>query len=168
MAISTIVMGLTALVFCTWAVSVAGIAATQNECVPGWSVALAGVNGFSINLPCMKLFRYYWFIVILEFTLIIGLGLTLAIGAFNKTRMSWLGLLCIATLLYIQMTDTTLTAVNLVDSVDSDSRIQNRFKTWFAGNIMTATINCLLIIALGMTPEEAAKAVAEGEKATAV
>ncbi|GFR47413.1 hypothetical protein Agub_g9130, partial [Astrephomene gubernaculifera] len=109
MASSQIIMGLAALVFCTWSVSLAGIASIQEQCDASWSASLADVTGFSLGLPCMKLFRYYWFIVCLEFVLIAGLGAALFTGSFTKTRFSWMGLFCVATLLYIQMTDTFLT-----------------------------------------------------------
>ncbi|PNH06364.1 hypothetical protein TSOC_007284, partial [Tetrabaena socialis] len=153
MATNSIVMGLTALVFCTWAVSLAGIAALQDECEPGWSTDLAGINGLSSGLPCMKLFRYYWFIVSLEAALIFGLAIAMAAGALTKTRLGWMALFGVATLLYIQMTDTFLTMWSLTES--AEGALKHRTRTMVAGALMTSAVNCMLLFALGMSPEEA-------------
>ncbi|KAG2443631.1 hypothetical protein HXX76_001981 [Chlamydomonas incerta] len=165
-------MGITALVFCTWAVSLAGLASVQDKCEPGWSDALGlRINGYSTGLACYSFFRYYWFIVSLEVCLIFGLAGVLAAGAYAKFRNSFLGLFCVATLLYIQMCDTSLTTDTLTADA-AESQVKNRVRTWIAGSIMTATINCFLIIALGMTGSEAAPsthhAVEKEEKANAV
>ncbi|KAG2452361.1 hypothetical protein HYH02_003383 [Chlamydomonas schloesseri] len=166
MASSTIIMGVAVLAFCTWAVSLAGIASVQDECTPQWSDMIGSrVNGFSTGLACYTFFRYYWFIVCLEFALIVGLAGVLASSAFAKFRNSLLGLICVATLLYIQMSDASLTLDSL--TAEADGQVKNRVRTWIAGSIMTATVNCFLIIVLGMTEAEAAPA-ASGEKATAV
>ncbi|EFJ50260.1 hypothetical protein VOLCADRAFT_104076 [Volvox carteri f. nagariensis] len=158
MAANSVILGLTALVFCTWAVSLAGIASVQQQCAVGWSGILSGVNGLSAGLSCMKLFRYYWFIICLEFVLIVGLGASLASNALAKTRLSWLGLFAVATLLYIQTTDTFLTLESITD--DASGSIKHRVRTMVAGSIMTATVNAILIVALGTSPasEEAAAA----------
>ncbi|GFR47410.1 hypothetical protein Agub_g9127, partial [Astrephomene gubernaculifera] len=152
MASNSIVMGLAALVFCTWSVSLAGIASIQEQCDTTWHDMLAGVNGFSADLPCYKVFRYHWFIVCLECALIFGLAGALATGVFAKTRLSWMGLFCVATLLYIQMTDTFLTMHGV--SEDLSGQIKHRVRTMVAGTIMTSTVNCFLVIALGMNAEE--------------
>ncbi|KAG2438873.1 hypothetical protein HYH02_010671 [Chlamydomonas schloesseri] len=169
MASSGIVMGIVALVFCTWTVSLAGLASVQDKCVSGWSDFLGqNVNGYSTGLACYTFFRYYWFIVCLEVCLIFGLAGVLASGAYAKFRNSFLGLFCVATLLYIQMCDTSLTT-DSVTSDTSEAQVKNRVRTWIAGSIMTATVNCFLIIALGMTEGEAAPAAQHAEeKATAV
>lgn len=159
-------MGLTALVFCTWAVSLAGIASIQQQCVsPLWSDLLMGINGFSAGLPCMSMFRYYWFIVCLEAALIFGLAGCLAAGAFTKTRLSFLGLFAVATLLYIQMTDTFLTMQSVTDN--AGGQLLHRGRTMVAGCIMTATVNCFLLIGLGLSDEHTPAPVAEN-KANAV
>ncbi|KAG2443615.1 hypothetical protein HXX76_001966 [Chlamydomonas incerta] len=158
-------MGVAALAFATWAVSLAGIASVQDECTPEWSNMIGlRVNGFSTGLACYSFFRYYWFIVSLEFALIVGVAGVLATGAYAKFRNSLLGLICVATLLYIQMSDATLTLDSL--TAEAGGQVKNRVRTWIAGSIMTATINCFLIIALGMTESDAAAF--SGDKATAV
>ncbi|GIL75568.1 hypothetical protein Vretimale_15174 [Volvox reticuliferus] len=158
MATNAIILGLTALVFCTWSVSLAGVASVQQQCVPEWSGVMSSVNGLSGGLSCMKLFRYYWFIICLEFVLIAGLGASLATNALAKTRLSWLGLFAVATLLYIQTTDTFLTLESITDN--NAGSIKHRVRTMVAGSIMTATVNAFLIIALGTSSavEEAAPA----------
>ncbi|GLC35437.1 hypothetical protein PLESTB_000207200 [Pleodorina starrii] len=165
MASSSIVMGLTALVFCTWAVSLAGIASVQQQCTSDWSSLLSGINGFTTGLPCMSFFRYYWFIIVIEFCLIVGLGVALASGAYAKTRLSWLGLFSVATLLYIQTADTFLSMDSL--AADWEGSIKHRVRTMIAGSIMTATVNCMVIVALGMVPEEEAAPAPVADKTAA-
>ncbi|GIL64535.1 hypothetical protein Vafri_18428 [Volvox africanus] len=163
MASNSIVMGLTALVFCTWSVSLAGIASVQDKCTSNWAGQFAGINGFSNGLACMSYFRYYWFIICLEAVLIFGLGIALAAGAYAKTRLSWLGLFAVATLLYIQTSDAFLS----VDSITADwgGQTKHRVRVMIAGSIMTAAVNCMLIVALGMVPEEASTPAPVAEKA---
>jgi hypothetical protein len=50
-------------------------------------------------------------ILAFEFAVVVGLAASTAAGMFRKTRLSWLGLAAVATLLYIQATDSFLTAV---------------------------------------------------------
>ena len=67
------------------------------------------------------------------------------------------------------MSDTSLTTDTLTADA-AQSQLKNRVRTWIAGSIMTATVNCFLIIALGMTESDAAPAAhhAAEEKANAV
>jgi hypothetical protein len=46
-----------------------------------------------------------------EFVIVVGVAASTAAGMFRKTHLSWLGLAAVATLLYIQATDSFLTAV---------------------------------------------------------
>lgn len=136
------------LVFGTWVVSLAGIAALQNKCSVSDYSSLTAVRGFSAVLPCSRFFRFYWFIVAFEGALILGLAIALATGLIARTRSGWVGLFAVATLLYILMSDTFLTSLAL--PVFANGQLMHRAKVMAAGSIMTSAVNCLLLFALGM------------------
>lgn len=161
---SAIVWPALALVFCTWAVSLAGLASLQAECSAG---SYLGVRGFSAGLlSCRKIYRYYWFIVAFEFLLIAGLAASLATGLYRRARMAWVGLFAIAALLYIQATDSFLTAES-VNRYKSGS-LEHRARTATAGFLMTVVANLFVLIALGVKPAGTAGAKRDPVVASAV
>lgn len=156
-----------ALAFCTWAVSLAGIASLQEDCTDTSAHMLgAAVNGFSAVLGCKEIYRYYWFIVSLEFVLIAILGAFLASGNFGKARVGLVGLISVATLLYIQMTDAFLSAEDFEAFKSGSAR--DRLRTMIAGSLMTATANCFLILAAGYETEVHERREEAREEKTAV
>lgn len=154
---SKIVLPVAALVFCTWAVSLAGVASLQAACEPGWD--LGAINGFTSGLPCYRLFRYHWFIVCTEIFLILALAGAVVTGFFERSRMAWVGLFAVVTLLYIEMANTYLTAEDVFKTSAFDATARSRTMT--AGSIMTATTNCFLIIAMGLVEQAAAPVAAK-------
>jgi hypothetical protein len=148
------------LAFCTWAVSLAGIASLQQQCYANQvdvSSDLSGINGFSAGMPCKTVYRFYWFVVALEFVVIIKALAAVASGHLAKSRVAVVGLLSIVTVLYMIMTDSFLTLRNNpVTDIISDDPLQPMFtrtKVMLAGSLMTATANCFLIIAAGVEME---------------
>ncbi|GLC35504.1 hypothetical protein PLESTB_000200300 [Pleodorina starrii] len=100
----------------------------------------------------MSFFRYHWFIIAIEFCLVVLLRVALASDGYTMIRLSLLGLFPVATLLYIQTADTFLRMGSL--AADWEGSIKHRVRTIIAGSIMTATANCMLIFVLGLEPEE--------------
>jgi hypothetical protein len=139
------------LAFATWAVSLGGLAALQSQCGAQVALDLADVNGFSAYQTCKTVYRFYWFIIALEFVVINKFVLALVLSHFAKVRIALVGLLSVVTLLYILLTDSFLTAGSLPDFVTGSP--SNRLKTLIAGGIMTATANCFLILAAGYDHE---------------
>lgn len=135
------------LAFATWVVSLAGIASLQADCNTADFTELYAVRGFSSTLGCSNLFRFYWFIVALQGFLVFALAIALATGLIARTRMGWIAWFTVATLLYILMADTFLTARSL--AAFSGGQLKNRMRTMAAGAIMTAIADMLLLMALG-------------------
>jgi hypothetical protein len=94
------------------------------------------------------------FVIILEACLIVAVGIAVAGGFFAKTRQAWIGLFAVATLLYIQLSDTYLSAEDALEHYGA----RDRSRTMTAGCIMTATVNCFLLLAMGMIEDAAAPA----------
>lgn len=57
--------------------------------------------------------RYWWFVVAYEIILIIALLVTTLLKALQRTRMSFIGLLAVAALLTISMTEAFMTAEDI-------------------------------------------------------
>jgi len=158
---------LVGLVFCTWAVSLGGLAALQSSCVDtDTTVAkgtgqMRGVRGVSADiLDCTKVFRYYWFIISYEIVCIFGLAYALSVGIYGKTRLAFLALFAVASLLYMQTADTSLAVENITYYEDGQPVHQGRSLT--AGSIMTAVADLLIVFVLGLEDsEEKAEAAAE-------
>jgi len=171
---------LVGLVFCTWAVSLGGLAALQSSCVDtDTTVAkgtgqMRGVRGVSADiLDCTKVFRYYWFIISYEVVCIFGLAYALSVGIYGKTRLAFLAMFAvavcmysrdatanIASLLYMQTADTSLAVENI--AYYEDGQPVHRGRTLTAGSIMTAVADLLIVFVLGLEDsEEKAEAAAE-------
>lgn len=151
---TTVVLALAGLLFCTWAVSLAGLAAVQDDCTSS-----------TYALPCYRRYRYDWFIISFMFVVSVGTIVSVVTGVYGKFRQSLLALAAMVTLLYIQISDKWYTATNA--SIHGETK--DRTNTMAAGTIMSATVGCLLVIALGLPVEEpAASAAVEGKAATAV
>ncbi|KAG2436591.1 hypothetical protein HYH02_011528 [Chlamydomonas schloesseri] len=138
----------------------------QNECGNQDPTLLAGVNGFSSVLSCKKLYRYYWFITALAFvTAIYGLWVS-ATGALATSRGAVMGLLVVACLLTINMTEAFYGVMG-VDKFENGTA-RDRSRTMYAGCIITAVFQAFGIIVVGMeqgaTEEAAAKPVKEAVK----
>jgi hypothetical protein len=106
--------------------------------------------------------------VAFEFVIVAGLVASLAAGFYHRTRLSFLGLVSIAALLYIQATDSFLTAES-VSRYDGGSLL-HRARTTTAGFLMTAVANAALVIVLGLEPcsDAAPKAGTDTVQASAV
>jgi len=104
-------------------------------------------------LSCEKVYRYWWFVVALELVIIISLIVVAATGALRSQRAAWIGLLAVATVLYISMTEAFYTA-ELTAEAQANGELGPRGRTTTAGALMTSVMNCIIIIALGTKSEE--------------
>ncbi|KAG2443809.1 hypothetical protein HXX76_002152 [Chlamydomonas incerta] len=141
----------------------------QNECGNEDPTLLAGINGFSSALSCKKLYRYYWFITSLAFvTAVYGLWVS-ATGGLVSSRGSVMGLLVVACLLTINMTEAFYGVMDVSKFETGTAR--DRSRTMYAGCIITAVFQAFGIIVVGMeqgaTEEAAAKPVKEEKKKAA-
>lgn len=140
--------------FIGWGVTLAGLSALQHRCLgntsglAGQQIGAANVLGqYDANPQCSTLYRYSWWIWALE-TLVLGLFL-LASFSFHFRRLSWLGLLIVVTVLVVDQTNRYISFRSLVTgSVQSAARVV------FAGWLITAVADFLLIIAYGWILDE--------------
>jgi len=149
---------LVALVFCTWSISLGGLASLQDNCNDTTNAAAAagtgtagllGVRGVSASiLDCTKVFRYYWFIISYEIVIIFALAYVLATKKYEATRLAFLALYGVASLLYMQTADTAL-AIENVSNYQNDQPL-HRGRTLTAGAITTAVLNLVLVFVLGL------------------
>jgi len=145
---------LAGLVFCTWAVSIAGLASLQNGCNEDPAGVMAGVEKFSSPmLTCGKLYRYWWFVVSFEIVSIIGLVIANLLGAVRSQKASWAGIFSVLLLLYISMADAFLTAQDLPVSNATATSV-GRARVITAGSIMTCVANAFIVLALGTESAE--------------
>lgn len=93
-------------------------------------------------------------------------------GKLPRARIGFVGLFVIGTLLYIDASNTFLTAHSPKHYVNGQvydyhflGQAKNRIRTITAGAIMTALCNCFIILAMGMA-EEAAGPAAEAKAAS--
>lgn len=144
------------LVFCTWAVYLGGLASMQAQCntsktpdlIHG-TENLGGIRGFSATvLSCATLFRYYWFIMAWQFFIIFACAFCLVTHLYQITRMAWMGMFLIATILFMHTSDTFLAATDSTAYADEYSLA--RARTTAAGAIMTATVNVIIVIIIGL------------------
>jgi len=144
------VFPLVALAFCTWLVSLGGLSALQHDCGTQYAPA---VRGFSVA-TCRRVYRYYWFIVAFEFAVLAGVAMSTVAAKLVHSRIAWVGMLAIATLLYMQASDSFLTGQRL--PAFAGGQPMHRARTMTAGCIMTTVANIFLLLALGWVAEETA------------
>uniref|UniRef100_A0A7S0YIG7 Uncharacterized protein n=1 Tax=Polytomella parva TaxID=51329 RepID=A0A7S0YIG7_9CHLO len=173
MAILTpIVSGLTLFAFCSWAIYLGGLASVQENCASATAASgtdnhgyLSGITGFT-DVTCYKLFRFYWFVMSIEFVSVVALAVAIATGNLFKTRLSFLGLFAINTILYIMTTNSFLTANSL--GYYNHGQPKHRMRTTVAGAIMAATFNVLLTVVLGYEEDASVPEVQVQKDQTAV
>ncbi|GLC49198.1 hypothetical protein PLESTB_000192900 [Pleodorina starrii] len=133
----------------------ASLGSIQNQCRFEDPSLLEGVTGFSgAVLGCKKLYRYYWFITSLNFVTGAYGAWIVARGFLARSRGAVLGLLVIANLLTINMTDSFLSMVDIPKWQDGPAR--DRVRTMIAGCIITAVFQAVSIILVGYEPNAAA------------
>lgn len=155
MACTSWLVGSLVLLFCTWAVYLGGLASMQAQCSSGnlhGAASLAGVTGLSATvLGCSQVFRYYWFICAIQFVAILGVAQCMVLKLVDRSRLAIVGFFAVVCLLYIQTTDTFLTAETV--GYYNDGSARDRVRTTTAGALMTALMNFVCILVVGVEPE---------------
>lgn len=138
-------LALAALGFAAWAVYLGGLASLQANCDTEDPATWALTNG----LVCSKTYRLYWFYMSWEIFILVALGAVAASGKLANLRASMVGLFAVGTLLFIEASDTFLTAESgAYWEVDSSNK--NRLRTITAGSIMVAVVNAAAVLLLGL------------------
>lgn len=137
-----------ALGFAVWAVYLGGLASLQSTCDTQDLSSFAVPNG----LPCSKTYRLYWFYMSWEIVIIAALGAVAASGKLASMRASFVGLFAVGTLLFIDASNTFLTAQSMPIWDDSNPE-KHRLRTTVAGSIMVAVVNAAAVLLLGIEDE---------------
>jgi len=145
--------------FAGWVTTIGSLATLQEACIEtaaDGNGGYNGVRGFSSSiLTCTKVYRYYWFIVGFEIVLILATALAHSLNKFRKYRFALIGLFIVATLLYIEMTDSFLTGTQ--KSRYAVDELQDRANAMVAGCIINSVANFYFLLVAGWE-DEAAKA----------
>lgn len=139
-----------------WAVYVGGLASLQQSCfsrdgsgefVDG-TLNLGPIDGFSAYLQgCNNVFQFWWWIMALEFVLIVALVATSGAGKGYLGRHTFMGLFAVACLLYILASHVFLLTMSI--QYFHGGNLIHRARATIAGAIMTAIANFVLIMILG-------------------
>jgi len=71
-------------------------------------------TGFSaVPLTCTSVYSYYWWIVAYEFVVICTLALAVVGGWVERMRLAWVGIIAVASVLYIQSADSFLAVTSI-------------------------------------------------------
>lgn len=166
----SLILPLLAFAFCTWAVYLGSLAATQRYCTDvtgsttgqsGADIAgqqtsnalntdgLQGIYTFSANvLYCSNVYRYHWFVAAFEFLLIVGALIAAATPyAIAHTRGFWVGMFSIATVLFMIMSEAFLAGIS--SNANITGRNLRAFQATAAGAIMTVVANIACLFAIG-------------------
>lgn len=152
--------------FLFWIIALAGISAAQNKCsgqptslpyqAPGQSTTTPLYQGpaFNVlsNLPalgCSKVFRFMWWSLWLEFTVLVLVTLVVATNVLDNARVMAVGFLAVATVLLMISADKFL---NIDDLTSGSFRKGSRVA--FAGFIMSAAFNffTMYMVGIDITP----------------
>lgn len=126
---------------------------------------MGGVWGLSAGLPCSKVFRFHWFIMSWELVMVALLAVATVTGKLNSMRTSLVGLFSISTLLFIEASNTFLTAESrsVTGSEFQSGQPRNRLRTIIAGSIMTATMNAIIVAVIGVKEDDSGAPVVKTE-----
>lgn len=142
------------LAFAGWAIYVGGLAALQHQC-PGAPVdntaLLNGVDGFSsFVLPCSKVYRWAWFLMAFELVIMLTLLVSVAAGRLWHTRLAFITLFAVATVLFMLQTERFLTVSSVNPWYSSGGSSERRNWVTFSGALILVVANILIILALGI------------------
>lgn len=138
------------ITFATWAVYLGGLAALQSGCDSSTGFGSYGlVNDV---LPCMKAYRLYWFYMAWEAVILTMMVCAIVTGTMHKMRPAFVGLFAIATVLFIEASNTFLNGQS--NQYYQSGQNLHRIRTITAGAIMTALMNAIAVIAIGTAHEE--------------
>lgn len=141
--------------FACWCVFLGGLASLQHQCherpasqyVDG-VMNLGSIDGFSAGIAdCHNVFQFWWWIIALEFVLLVSLIATSGAGKGFLGRHTFLGLFVVATVLYILASHVFLQTMSL--EYFHQGGLLKRARATIAGAILTAIANFVMIMVLG-------------------
>jgi len=146
-ALNKLALPFAVLAFCCWCVYLGGLAAVQANC--GNEPAFYSDLGYSGQPSCGHVLSYWWFIMAMEFVVLLAVIALSAGGTIAFSRLALLGLVTVMFVLFIQAAQYFTNLYWNTPAYNNDEAPNHRFRTLVAGAIMTAVANGLLLIALG-------------------
>ncbi|GAB4814471.1 hypothetical protein N2152v2_001517 [Parachlorella kessleri] len=148
------------LAFCGFAILLGGVSSVQEKCgsVPetpvGSMVQYASMGYLPGQVSCDKFFRYTWWITFFHFFVWFLVLAFLFTRTIHKFRAGLVGLLAAVTVLLMDTANTYLYFED-VPSPGGDSTFRDRAKVVFAGALIAAVADALLLVAIGWHDEKA-------------
>jgi hypothetical protein len=148
------------LAFASFGILLGGVAAMQNECGSGVNNIVLGQVHYLSSTSCDRFYSFDWFITFFQGFVWLVLLPVIVGRQIHKSRNMSTGLLIVASLLLINMTNVWYRAWSgigdipvlerglLTDSYDS------RAKVTFAGALVGAVANLLMIFLIGLHDEK--------------
>lgn len=128
---------------CAWVVHLAGVGSLQERCQED-------IGTIPTAMPCSRVYRYDWFILSAQFALMAAVGASmLRYGVERLATASYASFYTVLTVLYIIGADRLLGMAS-VDWFEEGEQM-DRLRTAAAGAIMTATLDCVVLLALTLT-----------------
>lgn len=139
------------LALCAWIVMTAGLSSIQQSC-PGQSASFFTGRLFAVpGLPgvgsCKHLYQFWWWVWALEISILVTLSLALLMGHLHSSRVMFTGLL--ATLSVLTWFGSNTFFFHRYGNTGS---YRSRIDVTFAGFLMAAAFNTLLLIVVAIDP----------------
>lgn len=134
-----------------WVVAIAGLAASQANCADSAASAadfVTGIEKFSSNATCGRVYRYYWYIITYQVVLILLAAFMLLTGAAKAAAASLTGLFSVGMVLCITFTDAFLAASDVSQDAGR-AQLATRQRVVTAGALMMALFDSCLILCFG-------------------
>jgi hypothetical protein len=144
------------LAFASFGILLGGIAASQNECGKGLDNVFFGQVDYLGPVSCDKLYSFDWFITFFQFFVWLLLLPAIAANQVHRARNMSTGLLMVASILLIHMTNVWYRAWSGVgDAVILTNTYSTRAKATFSGALIGAVADLFMIIFIGLHNEKA-------------
>ncbi|KAL4522896.1 hypothetical protein Ndes2437B_g00055 [Nannochloris sp. 'desiccata'] len=156
------------LAFASFGILLGGVAAMQNACGNGIDNVVLGQTHYLAPVACDRFYSFDWFITFFQgFVWLVLLPVILG-RQIHKSRNMSNGLLIVASLLLIHMTNVWYHAWNGVGAVPGfgqgvlTNSYNRRAKVAFSGALIGAVANLLMMIFIGLHDEKATTAERRG------
>jgi hypothetical protein len=145
-ALNKLALPFAILAFCCWCVYTGGLAAVQANC--NHEANFFGNQNYN-GSSCGHVLSYWWFIMSMEFVVLLAVIALSAGQTIAFSRLALVGLVTVCFILFIQASQWFTNLLWTTPAYDSMEEPNHRMRTLVAGSIMTAVANGLLLLALG-------------------
>lgn len=146
------------LAFCAFGLLLGGVSAMQQKCGQAGADTVLGPSSYLAPIPCDRFFSFDWWILFFHFGVWCALLFFIFGRTIHKARNALTGLLISVSILLIFMTNTWYRPWSGY-YIPLEESFKKRAKVTFAGALVGAVSDILLLITIGLhdesaTPEE--------------